>query len=72
MKPDSIEIGKTYQMLGRLLDRHVVDIIWHPAGGSYAREYREIVLEIRGGKRPGRIERGPLAWFAANAHRAIE
>lgn len=35
MTQDEIEIGRTYRMKPGTLDRRVLDILWHPAGGLY-------------------------------------
>lgn len=72
MKIDEIEIGKTYRMRpGGLVDRLVLDILWHPAGfEGYTREYREVICEFASGKRQGGTESVSLEWFAANATEA--
>lgn len=67
MAPDEIEIGKTYLMARGALPRRVIDIIWHPAGGEFVKEYREAVVEVVGGKNGGRIAKESLGWIAENA-----
>jgi hypothetical protein len=67
MSPDRIEIGKTYRMSGRALDRKVIDIFSYPRGDPYVGEYQEVVVEIIGGKYPGRTAKEPLTWFASSA-----
>jgi len=75
MKPDQIEIGKTYRMRGRQLDRRVIDIISTPdldKDGKYIGEYRVALVEIIGGKAKClRPKREYLPWFAADAIRPL-
>lgn len=70
MTPDQIEIGKTYRMSNGALDRKVLDINWYPAEKrGFIREYREVVVEIVGGKSHGKRTKESLLWFANSAVR---
>lgn len=71
MKNDEIKVGKSYRMRGSL-DRHVLDILSHPAGDKFCQEYREVILEVIGGKHPGRCEKQSLEWFAYHAAAEIQ
>jgi hypothetical protein len=70
MKIDEISVGKTYEMAGNMLPRNIVDIVWHPAGGQFVREYREAHVEIVGKRGPRRAKES-LWWIADNAVREI-
>lgn len=74
MKKESIEIGKTYRMRGRKLDRRVVDILSLPdrdKAGNYRGEYQVVVSEVVGEKPERRTVREFLPWFADDAIRAV-
>lgn len=66
MKPDQIEVGKTYLMKRGVKDRLVIDILSYPAKDLIG-EYREVVCEFASGKRKGVVEKVSLGWFAASA-----
>lgn len=72
MKPDKIEIGKTYRMRGRKLDRKVVDILSYPKldkEGKYIGEYQVALVEILGPK-PRKVKEY-LPWLAEDAIHAL-
>jgi hypothetical protein len=71
MQIDKIEVGKTYEMGQRGLPRLVLDIIWHPSGPLFSKEYREAYVEILGGKNGPRRTRESLSWLAANATKEL-
>jgi hypothetical protein len=64
MKPEDIEIGKTYRFSGAIRDLEVVDIVTHNGG---CHEYKEVIAKFASGARIGRPERVSLAWFADKA-----
>lgn len=70
MKAEQIEIGKTYRMKGRKLNRRVIDVISRPVydpTGEYAGEYRVAIIEILGGSSGCRRVKEYLPWMAHDA-----
>lgn len=70
MNIDSIDVGKTYQMRRGAQPRYIVDIIWHPAGEKFVKEYLEAVVQIWG-KNGVRTAKESLEWIAENAIREV-